>query len=237
MSDTGNKPLKIGMLIYPDFTLQDLVGAQAVLGIHGQTFLLWKTMDPVMADTKVSINPTTLLGDCPKDLDVLFVPGGFGTPAIMEDDEIVDFLAEAGKTAKYITGVCNGTPLLGAAGLLNGYKAATHWSTYGALAESGAVPVHERVVTDRNRVTAGGVTSGIDFGITLLAKLRGDEIAMVTQLLLEYSPEPPFDTGTPERAGPEITAMAKTIFALPTLDADAISAIKSRAARRFKKKA
>jgi cyclohexyl-isocyanide hydratase len=237
MSNTETQPLKIGMLIYPDITLQDLVGAHAVLGIHGQTFLLSKTMDPVMADTKVSINPTTLLADCPKDLDVLFVPGGYGAAAALEDDEIVEFLAEAGKTAKYITGVCNGTPLLGAAGLLTGYKAATHWSSYGALAETGAIPVHERVVIDRNRVTAGGVTSGIDFGITLLAKLRGDEIAKATQLLLEYNPEPPFDTGTPERAGPEITAMANTIFSLPTVDANQISAIKSRAARRSKKSA
>ena len=201
-------PLKIGMLIYPGFTLLDLAGPQAALGPHGQTFLLWKTLDPVATDGGISINPTTTFADCPGDLDVLFVPGGFGTNDAMKDGEVIDFLAHVGPLAHYVTSVCSGSLVLGMAGLLDGYEAATHWACYPALEATGANPVHARVVTDRNRVSSGGVTAGIDFGLTLLAELRGEHTAKLTQLMLEYDPKPPFDTGTPKAAGPELTAMA-----------------------------
>jgi cyclohexyl-isocyanide hydratase len=228
MTDTPTPvaPLKVGMVLYPDFTLLDLAGPQAALGLHGQTLLLWKSLDPVTTDTGISLNPTTTFAECPDDLDVLFVPGGFGTVAAMQDEEIVAFLARNARTARYVTSVCSGSLLLGMAGLLEGYRAATHWALYGGLEATGAIPVHERVVTDGNRVSGGGVTAGIDFGLTLLAQLRGEQTAKMTQLLLEYDPAPPFDVGTPDRAGPELTAIALTIMG--DMDGDAIRTAKSR---------
>jgi cyclohexyl-isocyanide hydratase len=223
---TPAAPLKIGMVLYPNFTLLDLAGPQAALGLHGQTLLLWKSLDPVTTDTGISLNPTTTFADCPDDLDVLFVPGGFGTNAAMQDEEIVAFLARIAGTARYVTSVCSGSLLLGMAGLLEGYRAATHWGCYGGLEATGALPVRERVVMDANRVSGGGVTAGIDFGITLLAELRGEQVAKTTQLLMEYDPAPPFDVGTPERAGPELTAIALAIMG--DMDGDAVRIAKSR---------
>ncbi len=207
-SSSSSKPLIVGMLLYPGFTLLDLAGPQSALGLHGQTLLLWKTLDPVATDAGISLNPTTTFADCPPDLDVLFVPGGFGTNAAMKDSKIVDFLARVGPAARYVTSVCSGSLLLGMAGLLDGYRAATHWACYDALDAVGATATHERVVADRNRFTGGGVTSGIDFGLTLLAELRGEQVAKVTQLAMEYDPKPPFDAGSPDAAGPELTAIA-----------------------------
>ena len=205
-------PLQIGMLLYPQFTLLDLAGPQTSLGMHGRTLLLWKDHSPVPTDSGVTINPTTSFAECPKELDILFVPGGFGTNDAMKDNEIIDFLAATGKTARYITSVCSGSLLLGMAGLLDGYKAATHWACYDALAATGAIAVKQRVVTDRNRVSGGGVTAGIDFGLTLLGLLRGEQTAKITQLMMEYDPKPPFDTGTPDTAGPELTAAALALM-------------------------
>lgn len=202
------QPLTVGMVLFPGFTLLDLAGPQAVLGFHGRTLLLWKTLEPVATDSGLTINPTTTFDDCPKDLDVLFVPGGFGTNAAMRDQEILDFLAQVGASARYVTSVCSGSLILGMAGLLDGYRAATHWAAYGALEAVGATATRERVVVDRNRFTGGGVTSGIDFGLTLLAELRGEQAAKITQLAIEYDPAPPFDTGTPDAAGPELTGIA-----------------------------
>lgn len=207
MTQPTPPPLQIAMLIYPGMTLLDLAGPQAVLGMHGQTHLVAKTMAPVATDSGIALVPTCTFADCPAELDVLFVPGGLGTDGAMEDPEILRFLAERGKTARFVTSVCTGSLILGAAGLLDGYKAATHWATYEALEALGVTAERRRVVTDRNRLTGGGVTAGIDFGLTLLAALRGEEIAKVTQLTLEYDPAPPFDTGTPDAAGPELTAM------------------------------
>ena len=180
-----------------------------MLGFHSNTYLLAPTLDPVLTDSGVSILPTTTYADCPHDLDVLFVPGGFGTNEALEDEATIAFLAEQGKHARYVTSVCSGSILLAAAGLLDGYKAATHWALYDQLQATGDVePVHARVVVDRNRLTGGGVTAGIDFGLSLLATLRGQDAAKVQQLMMEYDPQPPFNTGSPELAGPELTAMA-----------------------------
>jgi cyclohexyl-isocyanide hydratase len=200
-------PFVVGMLLYPKFTLLDLAGPQSALGLHGTTLLLSKTPDPVPTDSGVSLNPTTLFADCPRDLDVLFVPGGFGTNEAMKDQETVAFLARVGATARYVTSVCSGSLLLGVAGLLDGYRAATHWACYEALEATGAEAARARVVVDRNRITGGGVTAGIDFGLTLLAGLRDEQTAKMTQLAMEYDPEPPYDTGTPTAAGPVLTAM------------------------------
>src|SRR5690606_29426159 len=127
LSLTGCKPLSIGMVLYPGFTLLDLAGPQTAFGLNGTTHLLWKTMDAVPTDMGVSVNPTRTFADAPENLDVLFVPGGFGTVDAMLDREIIEFLAHAGKTARYITSVCTGSAILGMAGLLDGYRAATHW--------------------------------------------------------------------------------------------------------------
>jgi cyclohexyl-isocyanide hydratase len=204
----GQQHFTVGMLLYPGFTLLDLAGPQSALGLHGRTLLLAKRRDAVQTDSGVSVNPTTAFADCPEHLDVLFVPGGFGTNDAMQDPETIAILARAGAEARYVTSVCSGSLLLGMAGLLDGYKATTHWACYDALAATGAEVARERVVVDRNRITGGGVTAGIDFGLRLLAKLRDERTAKLTQLAMEYDPEPPFDTGTPERAGPELTAMA-----------------------------
>ena len=203
-------PLQLGMLLYPHMTLLDLAGPQATLGFHSITHLISNSLAPVLTDSGVSIVPTATYQTCPEDLDVLFVPGGFGTNLALQQEELLNFLARAGKRARFITSVCSGSVLLAAAGLLDGYRAATHWAVYEQLETFPNVTgVHERVVIDRNRFTGGGVTAGIDFGLTLLAALRGEETARMTQLMMEYDPQPPFNTGTPALAGPELTAMAE----------------------------
>ncbi len=205
-------PLEIGMLLYPDMTLLDLAGPQAALGMHGRTHLFWKTLEPVTSDTGIALMPTATFADAPARLDVLFVPGGLGTVEAMKDRALVAFLAEAGRNARYVTSVCTGALLLGMAGLLDGYRAATHWAFYDALKELGVEACHERVVVDRNRFTGGGVTAGIDFGLTLLAELRGNTVAEVTQLMIEYDPAPPFTTGHPRMAGPGVVAAALQVM-------------------------
>ena len=203
-------PLQLGILLYPHMTLLDLAGPQATLGFHSTTHLISDSLDPVLTDSGISLLPTVTFETCPKDLDVLFVPGGFGTNRALQQENVLRFLATAGKRARFITSVCSGSVLLAAAGLLDGYKAATHWAVYEQLETfPGVTGVHERVVADRNRFTGGGVTAGIDFGLTLLAALRGEETAKMTQLMMEYDPKPPFNTGTPATAGPQLTAMAE----------------------------
>jgi len=147
------------------------------------------------------IEPTTRFAECPP-LDVLCVPGGSGQIALMEDEEVLAFLRRQAATARYVTAVCTGSLVLGAAGLLRGYRAASHWMSRDQLALLGATPVDERVVIDRNRITGGGVTAGIDFALTVVAALCGEEAAKRIQLALEYDPQPPFDCGSPEKAGP-----------------------------------
>ena len=222
----GAVPLEIGMLLYPGMTLLDLAGPQAALGMHGRTHLFWKTLDPVMTDSGIALVPTATFADAPTRLDVLFVPGGFGTNAAMKDEAIVAFLAERGPDARYVTSVCSGSLLLGMAGLLQGYRAATHWACHGVLEALGVQPGHERVVVDRNRFTGGGVTAGIDFGLVLLAELRGEEVAKMTQLMMEYDPAPPFGTGHPRTAGPELTAAA--LSAMGNMSEEAIETAKGR---------
>lgn len=219
-------PLTIGILLYPGFTLLDMAGPQCALGMHGTTLLLWKDLAPVATDSGITVNPTTVFTACPQPLDVLFVPGGFGTNDAMKDPEIVSFLSMVGASARYVTSVCSGALLLGAAGLLTGYRATTHWAVHDALNAVGATPVRARVVADRNRITGGGVTAGIDFGLTLLGTLRGEQAAKLSQLMMEYDPCPPYDAGTPEVAGAELTQLA--LAAMGNLDADAASRASDR---------
>jgi cyclohexyl-isocyanide hydratase len=205
-------PLVIGMLLYPAFTMLDLIGPLTVFSMHSKLHLLWKTLEPVASDSGVAMVPTTLLSDCPEKLDVLFVPGGFGTEAAMADAELIAFLQTAAQRADYITSVCSGSLLLGAAGLIDGYRATTHWALHDALSQFGAQPVKARVVTDRNRISGGGVTAGIDFGLTMLAQLRGADVAQMVQLMMEYDPQPPFDAGSPEKAGQVVVDAALTMM-------------------------
>lgn len=195
----------IGFLIYPGLTQLDFTGAFEVLSrVPGaQVHVLWKDRETVVSDTGLQIIPTTRLDECP-DLDVLCIPGGPGQLDIMDDNSIVDFVAKQGEQAKYVTSVCTGSLLLGAAGLLQGYKATSHWMWVDALSEYGAIPTKGRVVRDRNRLTGGGVTAGIDFALTLAAELCGTEMAQAIQLGIEYNPSPPFQAGSPENAPPSL---------------------------------
>ena len=207
------KRLEIGMLLYPGLTLLDLIGPATVFSWFSNIHLAWKTKDLIFSDTGIGVQPTCTFETCPRDLDVLFVPGGFGQQQLMNDAEVLAFLADRATTAKHVTSVCSGSLLLGAAGLLKGYKATSHWSILDALSAFGAEPVEQRVVVDRNRITGGGVTAGIDFGLVLLARLRGDEAAKLTQLAMEYDPEPPFRSGSPKTAEPATVKQALSFIA------------------------
>lgn len=197
-------PLAIGILLYPNVTQLDATGpAQVLSRVPGATMhMIWKTRDPIPTDAGFSIVPNTTFADCPK-LDLICVPGGGGQVALMTDPETLDFLRTQAATARYVTSVCTGSLVLGAAGLLKGYRSACHWAWRDMLKDFGAIPVAERVVRDRNRISGGGVTAGIDFGLTVAAELAGEEVAKSIQLVLEYDPQPPFDSGSPEKAGPE----------------------------------
>jgi cyclohexyl-isocyanide hydratase len=197
-------PINIGILLFPKVTQLDATGpAQVLARTPGATLhMIWKTRDPVPTDAGFSIVPTTTFADCPQ-LDVICVPGGGGQVDLMSDDETLDFLRKQAAGARYVTSVCTGSLVLGAAGLLKGYRSACHWASRDLLAAFGAIPVAERVVRDRNRISGGGVTAGIDFGLTLLAELAGEEVARSVQLGLEYDPQPPFESGSPEKAGVE----------------------------------
>jgi cyclohexyl-isocyanide hydratase len=202
----------IGFLLFPQVTQLDLTGPAQILGrVPGaQVHLVWKSRDPVATDVGFTINPTTTFADC-APLDVLCVPGGFGIEGLLVDDETLDFLRWQGAQARYVTSVCNGALVLGAAGLLLGYRSACHWMWRDLLPHFGAVPVAQRIVRDRNRMSGGGVTAGIDFGLALAAELAGDELAKTLQLAFEYDPQPPFDCGSPEAAGPERVARLQAL--------------------------
>lgn len=200
MTDT----LHIGFLLFPQVTQLDLTGPAQVLSRvpNAKVHVVWKTLEPVPTDVGFAIHPTTTFADCPP-LHVLCVPGGFGIADQLVDADTLAFLRRQGEQARYVTSVCNGSLVLGAAGLLQGYKSACHWMWRDFLPRFGAEPVAQRIVRDRNRISGGGVTAGIDFGFALAAELAGEDVAKNLQLTFEYDPEPPFDCGTPEKAGPE----------------------------------
>ncbi|MBX9656511.1 DJ-1/PfpI family protein [bacterium] len=202
----------IAMLIYDRFTALDLFGPHHFLRsmMGAKVHLVAKTLEPVKSDLGVLVTPTTTLADCPKDLTILFVPGGTeGTLAAAKDEEIRRFIADRGSRAKWVTSVCTGAIVLGAAGLLMGYNVTTHWLAMGALQSFGANPVKERVVIDRNRITGAGVTAGLDFALTLVSKLRNDAYAQGVQLMSEYDPRPPFHAGSPDSAPKGLTEMLR----------------------------
>lgn len=191
----------VGMLLFPDLTQLDLTGPfevfQRVPGAVAH--LVWKDRAPVMARGGLAMVPTTTFAECPP-LDVLFVPGGFGQLALQDDEEVLAFLRREGARAKWVTSVCTGALLLGAAGLLEGYDATTHWAYVDFLSAFGARHVEARTVIDRNRITGGGVTAGIDFAIVLAAQLVGEDAARAIELQIEYDPAPPYGAGSPRRA-------------------------------------
>jgi len=173
--------------------------------------LLWKSLEPVVSNGGLTILPNTTFDQCPQ-LDVLCVPGGsFGAVQMMEDTEMLAFLQKHGKTANYVTGVCTGSLILAAAGLLRGYRAASHWAFREQLELMGVQVSTERVVVDRNRITGGGVTAGIDFALTIAGMLCGEDTAKLIELMLEYNPSPPFGVGSPEKAGAELVQAVKKL--------------------------
>lgn len=208
--------MKITMLIYPGMTALDFMGPAQVWaywpGAEVQT--AWKTVEPIPTDSAAVYLPNTDFAGAFEQPDILFVPGGTaGTFALMQDEEVLGFLRAKGAEAKWVTSVCTGALILGAAGLLDGYRATTHWSALEMLPNFGAEMVRERWVIDRGRATGGGVTAGIDFGLALMAEIAGEDVAKTVQLAIEYSPAPPFRSGTPEEAGEEITGMVNAMFA------------------------
>lgn len=195
------------MLIHPKMILIDLVGPLSVFNLTGgKIHLVGKDPAPVPTELGIPVAPTTTYAECPRDVDVLFVPGGLdGTIAALDDAETIAFLREIGGKARYVTGVCTGTLLLGAAGLLKGRKATGHWYIRDLLPLFGAIRSDDRVVMDGNVVTGGGATAGLDFGLVLGARLLGEEWARRVQLVLEYDPQPPFESGSPGKAGQALT--------------------------------
>jgi cyclohexyl-isocyanide hydratase len=193
--------LQIGFLVFPNVQQLDLTGPYDVLASMpgAQARLVWKTLDPVRSSTGLVLTPDTTFADCPP-LDVICVPGGSGVSQLIPDEETLAFLRRQAGTARYVTSVCTGALVLGAAGLLRGRRATTHWAFHELLEPLGALPVKARVVRDGNVLTGGGITAGIDFALTLAAELIGDEAAQALQLELEYAPAPPFDSGDPATA-------------------------------------
>ncbi|WP_315790353.1 DJ-1/PfpI family protein [Fischerella sp. JS2] len=203
----------IGLVIYPDMFQLDITGPHQVFSLMPNTsvLLLWKSLEPVVSNGGLTILPNTTFDECPQ-LDVLCVPGGsFGTVQMMEDTEMLAFLQKHDKTAKYITAVCTGSLILAAAKLLHGYRAASHWAFREQLELMGAQVSTERVVVDRNRITGGGVTAGIDFALTIAGMLCGEDTAKLIELMLEYNPSPPFGVGSPEKAGAELVQAVKNL--------------------------
>src|SRR5215470_5330569 len=200
--------LQIGLLVFPKVTQLDLTGPlQVFSSVPGaQLHLIWKRIEPVTSDSVLVLTPTTTFADCPQ-LDVICVPGGVGSDDLLNDEETLAFLRRQAEDAKFITSVCTGSLVLGAAGLLKGYRAATHWTAMDNLSAFGAVPTKTRVCVDRNRVTGGGVTAGIDFALTLVSKLVDEATAQAIQLRLEYNPAPPFNSGSPDTAPSEVLAL------------------------------
>ncbi len=191
----------IGMVIFPEMTQLDFTGPYEVFTrLPGTEIKIVGTSDgPIAANGGLRFLPDTTVDNSPA-FDVLFVPGGPGVGAIMEDRELLGFIRKQGLQARYVTSVCTGALILGAAGLLKGYRATTHWLSLDLLPYFGAIPVPDRIVVDRNRATGGGVTAGIDFGLFMAAQIDGPETAQMIQLVIEYSPAPHFTSGHPSVA-------------------------------------
>ncbi len=208
--------LNVVFVLYPNLTQLDFTGPLQVLSrLPGaNVHLAAKTLEPVSTDAVLTIPPTITFADCPP-ADVLCIPGGFGVDNAINDTTLMDFVKREGARAKYVTSVCTGAFVLGAAGLLEGKRATTHWAFHSALEEVGAIPVRERVVRDGNIFTGGGVTAGIDFAFTLAAEIAGEGFAAGLQLGIEYDPAPPFEAGSPDKAPAEVLKLVEAFYAPP----------------------
>lgn len=222
--------MHVVMLLYPGLTQLDLTGPYEVFSRFSELrlHLTWKTDAPIYDGSGLRLTPDTTFGESPQ-ADILFVPGGPGQIALMQDDEVLLFLRRQADHAAWITSVCTGSLLLGAAGLLTGYKATCHWLSLDQLELFGATPVSERVVRDRSRLTGAGVTSGIDFALTLCSELLGAERVREVQLAMEYDPAPPFADGSPTSADPSFVARVRKKTAEFQSDRRAVSILAANA--------
>ena len=200
---------RIGFLVFPNITQLDMTGPHEVFArLPGsEIHLVWKSLEPIAAQGGLRLVPTTTLDACPQ-LDLVCVPGGPGMNPLLNDADVLASLRRQADGARYVTAVCKGALVLGAAGLLNG-KRTTHWTAHHLLAPLGAIPVDERTVIDGNAITGGGVTAGIDFALRVVAEVAGEDVAKAIQLGIEYDPHPPFDAGSPKSAGEAIVARQK----------------------------
>lgn len=205
-----SKPFEIGFLLFPNLTQLDLTGPWEVMsGLpNTRTRLVWKEAGPVTAIKGMTLMADIGFAECPT-LDLICVPGGPGMNALLTDPEVLDFLRGQAAAARYVTSVCTGSLVLGAAGLLRGRRAACHWSSRDMLTAFGAIPDDGRVVVDGNVITGGGVTAGIDFALRIAAELHGEAVAQAAQLQIEYDPAPPFQAGRPETAPPAVLAASR----------------------------
>ncbi|WP_374526855.1 DJ-1/PfpI family protein [Novosphingobium sp.] len=200
--------MQLAFLLFPGVTQLDLTGpVQFLSRLPGaRVDLVWDSLDPVPTDAGFSILPTATFASMPR-ADLICIPGGMGIAQVIDHDPALDWVREVGSKAEWVTSVCTGALVLGAAGLLRGYQATTHWAWHDMLGLFGAEPVQARTVFDRNRVTGGGVTAGIDFALALMARIADDDTARAVQLALEYDPAPPFSAGNPDKAGAELVAV------------------------------
>jgi cyclohexyl-isocyanide hydratase len=201
----SSETFTVGMVLFDGVTQLDLTGPYEVLARMPNTrvLLIASSLAPVRTEWGLTITPDTTFADAPP-FDLICVPGGWGVDAQLEDAALITFLRQHGERASYATSVCSGALLLGAAGLLRGYRATTHWLSLDLLSYFGAEPVAERVVHDRNRITAAGVSSGIDFALVVAGEVFGPAVAQAIQLAIEYDPTPPFDSGSPATAPRDI---------------------------------
>ena len=197
----ADAPFRSGMLVFPNLTQLDLTGPYEILARmpNSTVQLIWKSLEPVRTEHGLTILPTATFDSC-GPLDLILVPGGGGMNPLLEDQETLAFLRRAAAAARYVVGICTGSLVLGAAGLLRGKRAGTHWTARGFLAAFGATPVAERIVVDGNLFTGGGVTAGIDVALRVAEAIVGRAAAEAIQLGVEYDPQPPFAAGSPETA-------------------------------------
>ncbi len=224
--------IAIGLLVFPRVQQLDLTGPYEVFASwpEASVHLVAKSRESVTSSTGLALTPTTTFADCPQ-LDVICGPGGVGVNALMREEATLSFLRAQAKGARFVTSVCTGALVLGAAGLLRGKRATTHWASHDLLAAFGALPVKARVVRDGALLTGGGVTAGIDFALTLVAELAGPDVAQAIQLNLEYAPEPPFAAGSPEAARPEIVARVRAAGAGVRAEREALAVEGRRGSR------
>jgi cyclohexyl-isocyanide hydratase len=210
--------LEVVMLVHPGMILLDLVAPMTVFNLMGATLrLAWKDLSPVATDVGLPVTPNSRLVDLTPGAPILFLPGGLGgSVALMDDPEVLGFLAAQGTAARWVTSVCTGSLVLGAAGLLRGHRATSHWYVRDLLPLMGATMATDRVVLDGNRMTGGGATAGVDFGLRLAAEIGGEALARRIGLVLEYAPDPPFGPGSPEAspgAVPDVLARRAPVLA------------------------